>query len=156
MTIGASTCPVATTSALDVVLGVEGSEGTATAAGAALAISVVAALAISVDAALAASVVAALATTSVGWVSAEFSSAALAEVRTGSARLPSIDTITNTRLATAATSATSRIVSHGRVRGGAGATEVETGTAGGADRKEGDRGGGDARGGSDQAFGAAP
>jgi hypothetical protein len=111
-TIGANTCGVGTTSAAEGALGIE--------LGDVLAVAVTVAR-----------------DTSVGVASAALPRDAFPAVPAISVRLPSIDTTTNTRLATAATSAISRTVSHGRVRGGWGATEVETDTAGGADRKGG-------------------
>lgn len=92
ITIGARTCGVAT-SAVDAALGIEVGDAAAAAGTVALA-------------------------TSVGVASAALPGAALAVVPTVSARLPSIETTTNTRLATAATSAISRMLSQGRVRGG--------------------------------------
>lgn len=92
-TIGASTCGVGTTSAADGALGIEPGDVAP------------AAVTVALD-------------TSVGVGSAALPRAPFPAVAAISVRLPSIDTTTNTRLATAATSAISRMVSHGRVRGG--------------------------------------
>jgi hypothetical protein len=92
MTIGARTCGVETTSTVDGALGIE------------------------VGDAVAAAVTVALAT-SVGVASAALPRASFPVAPTIPVRRPSIDTTANTRLATAATSAISRMLSQGRVGG---------------------------------------